>query len=62
MSPPSSAGSERERKGSEGFDVGVQQCGNYYSFPSFEDFQEYLEHEHEHDHDRDHEERGRNVT
>ncbi|KIM94997.1 hypothetical protein OIDMADRAFT_21259 [Oidiodendron maius Zn] len=37
----------------EPFEVVIQRCGNYYSFPSFEGFQDYLEDEERSDHGHD---------
>ncbi|KAG4410577.1 hypothetical protein IFR04_016290 [Cadophora malorum] len=43
---PASVNGERK----EPFEIVIQQSGNYYSFPSFEDFQEYHHQNERHDH------------
>ncbi|KAK0099653.1 hypothetical protein ONS95_013453 [Cadophora gregata] len=43
---PGSVNGERK----EPFEIVIQQSGNYYSFPSFEDFQEYHHQSERHEH------------
>ncbi|PVH72667.1 hypothetical protein DL98DRAFT_595828 [Cadophora sp. DSE1049] len=43
---PASVNEERK----EPFEIVIQQSGNYYSFPSFEDFQEYHHQNERHEH------------
>lgn len=45
LSSCSSPGQSPEERRKEPFEIVISQSGNYYSFPSFEDFEEWKEEE-----------------